>query len=59
MSREPMRVGRESTEPVNPITGLTLTETRWLITAQHDVKELNKLLWERGSKIRFRVSQEG
>lgn len=54
-----MRVGRDSTEPVNPITGLTLTETRWLITAQHDVKELNKLLWERGSKIRFRVSQEG
>lgn len=58
MAREPMRVGKDSTEPVNPETGLTFTETVWWNTTVHDATELNKLLKERGSLVRFRIVRE-
>lgn len=53
MAREPMRVGKDSTEPVNPVTGLTPIEKTWLDQAVKHVRELNKLLEERGSTLRY------
>lgn len=55
MAREPMRVGRDSTEPVDPITGLTPTETAWWAATAKHVGELNKLLEERGSEARYEL----
>lgn len=53
MSREPMRVGKDSTEPVDSWTGLTPTETRWLNEVHRHLKGLNKLLEERGETRRY------
>ena len=58
MAREPMRVGKGSTEPVDPVSGLTPTEATWLRQAVRHLIELNRLLAERGSTIRFHVSSE-
>lgn len=52
-----MRVGKDSTEPVDPESGLTPTETIWLGQARKHVGELNKLLEERGSNIRYFTSR--
>lgn len=58
MSREPTRVGKDSTEPVDPVSGLTPTETVWLVQAVKHVRELNKLLWERGSVLTYSIERE-
>jgi hypothetical protein len=55
MGHEPMRVGKDSTEPVDPITWLTPTETIWLDQAEKHVEYLNKLLTERGATPRFEI----
>lgn len=55
MAREPMRVGKDSTEPVDPNTGLTPTETAWLDQARKHVHELNRLLYERRAEPRFEL----
>lgn len=53
-----MRVGKDSTEPVDPKNGLTPTEARWFVQSVKHVRELNKLLEERGSKTRYRVDRD-
>lgn len=53
-----MRVGKDSTEPVDPVSGLTPTETIWLVQAVKHVRELNKLLDERGVSITYRVDRD-
>lgn len=57
MPREPMRVGKDSTEHVDLVSGLTPIETQWLIQAVKHTRELNKLLQERGSERRYRVER--
>lgn len=57
MAREPMRVGKDSIEPVDPISELTPTETAWLVQAVKHIRELNKLLDERGVSITYRVDR--
>lgn len=52
-----MRVGKDSTEPVDPVSGLTPTEAHWLVQAVKHARELNKLLEERGSNIRYFTSR--
>lgn len=57
-AREPMRVVKapEATEPVDPVTGLTPTETDRLVRASGLFSELNELLEERGSAFRWDTS---
>lgn len=50
-----MRVGQDSTEPVDPQSGLTPTETAWWVQTVKHVRELNKLLEERGSEARYEL----
>lgn len=57
MSREPMRVGKDSTERVDPVSGLTPTEATWLVQVHRHIKELNRLLAERGSTRRYWVEK--
>lgn len=57
MSREPMRVGKDSTERVDPVSGLTPTEATWLVQAHRHIRELNRLLEERGSTRRYWVEK--
>lgn len=52
-----MRVGKDSTEPVDPVTGLTPIEKTWFDQAVKHVLELNRLLEERGSNIRYFTSR--
>jgi hypothetical protein len=57
MAREPMRVGKDSTEPVDPVSGLTPTEATWLVQAVRHARELNELLAARGSRLRYRINR--
>lgn len=58
MAREPMRVGKDSTERVDPVGGLTPIEASWLVQTVKHARELNRLLGERGSNIRYRVDRD-
>lgn len=57
MSRKPMIIGKGSTEPVNVATGLTPTETAWATQVRRHLDELNRLLTERGSNLRYTVDR--
>lgn len=53
MARKRTIVGQGSTENIDKDTGLTPTETLWLKQARKHIDELNLLLEERGSTMRF------
>lgn len=50
-----MRVGQDSTEPVDPQSGLTPTETIWLDQTREHLHELNQLLYERRAEPRYEL----
>ncbi len=53
-----MIIGKGSTEPVNVATGLTPTETAWATQTRKHLDELNRLLTERGTNLRFTVDRK-
>lgn len=53
-----MIIGKGRTEPVNVATGLTPTETAWATQTRKHLDELNRLLTERGTNLRFTVDRK-
>lgn len=57
VNKRPMVIGRGSTEPVDPVSGLTPTEAVWARQVVRHMDELNRLLDERGSPIRYTLDR--